>query len=435
MTTNDKKAKVQAEANISIDNNQGFGLIAMATGTGKSKIGVERASIVHYGKGTTAKILLVVPTEKLRDRGWKEEFFKWNKDYLWETCIERTCYASLDTYKDQEWDLVILDEAHNITENNSIFFKKNTVLACIGLTATPPIDFIKVQLLSDILKVPTYRNDKNLLRLRPTYQITLDQAVEMELVAPYDITVITMPLDTKNAYIKKDYKDKNTGQAKFFMQTELANYTWLTQQCDFGRNPMNRINRMRFIYTLKSKTEAAKMILKHVIPEELRTLIFCGSKDQANQVSDYRFYSKPSKPKKLSEKDNTIKSKFDKWFAASLKYQEELKYYQDDASYNKFKAQEINRLSCVQALNEGDNIDNVDVGFIIQLNSQELDLIQRLGRIIRHREGHTGKIIILTTENTVDKEWTVKATAKLNNTKIRWITLEDLRLGKETIEF
>ncbi len=42
MQLNQIKAKYQAEANIAIDEAGGFGLIAKATGTGKSKIGVDR---------------------------------------------------------------------------------------------------------------------------------------------------------------------------------------------------------------------------------------------------------------------------------------------------------------------------------------------------------------------------------------------------------
>lgn len=430
------KAKYQAEANIAIDEAGGFGLIAMATGTGKSKIAVDRSvALLLRNNFVYTRVLLVVPTEKLRDEGWKNEFEKWDAGAVWERSIERTCYASLHTYESEEYDLVILDECHNVTENNSIFFHNNTIKSCIGLTATPPTDYIKIRLLANICKLSTYRKDNTArIFLAPTYEVTLDEAVEVGLVAPYDITVITLPLDDKDKYIV------GGNASKSFMQTEKARYDYLTRCVEFGSNPMNRINRMRFIYTLKSKTEAAKKILHHVIPQDLRTLIFCGSKVQADAVCEHRYYSKPSKPKpskKLIGSFSDVSRMNDyKIYEKKLsEYEKAVSEYQANKSYSLFFEEKINRLSCCEALNEGENIPKIDIGFVIQLNSKELDFIQRMGRIIRLRDGHTGKVIILATEGTVDMDWVHKATFNLDKTKIRYIRYEDLRTGKETINF
>lgn len=416
------KAKYQAEANNAIDEAGGFGLVAMATGTGKSKIAVNKISnLVLKNNFIHTKILLVVPTEKLRDEGWKNEFEKWEAGAIWDRSVERTCYASLNTYEGEEYDLVILDECHNITENNAIFFHNNTVHSCVGLTATVPKDLVKQGLLQKILKLEVWNNSAFSWQtsIKPTYQVTLDEAVEAGLVAPYDITVITLSIDTTDKYIVGGNAQKH------WMQTELERYTYLTRLVEFGTNPMNRINRMRFIYTLKSKTEAAKKILHHAIPQDLRTLIFCGSKIQADAVCEHRYYSKPTKPKPTT-KDYARKL---------VDYTNSLKNYQGNNSYNLFFEEKINRLSCCEALNEGENIPKIDIGFITQLNAQELDFVQRMGRVIRHREGHVGKIIILATEGTVDMDWVHKATSKLDKTKIRYISYNDLRTGKETINF
>ena len=52
------------------------------------------------------------------------------------------------------------------------------------------------------------------------------------------------------------------------------------------------LQRMRFIYNLPSKLEAAKYILKHIIPIEDRTLIFCGSIAHAEELSKNTYHSK-----------------------------------------------------------------------------------------------------------------------------------------------
>lgn len=428
---NATKSRIQFEANQAIDNNDGFGLLAMATATGKSKVAINKVDIVctnFQPKYTLSipKILLVVPTEKLRDEGWKNEFSKWNMSILWDKYVERTCYASLDKYKDGIWDLVILDECHNITENNSVFFDNNKVLSCIGLTATPPTNKTKIQILEKI-------------GLKTVYTITLDEAIDLGIVAPYDITIVTVPLDNVNKYIK-------SGKDKPFYQTETSKYEYLTRCVEFGTNPHKEINRMRFIYTLRSKTVTAINILNHIIrPQNKRTLIFCGSKDQANEVSPYRYYSKPVKPRipsklktRASQSNIAIDyslREYQTYLEKLAKYEREILFYQGNESYEKFVNQEINEMSCCEAINEGHNIPNVDCALIIQLNSQGLDFIQRLGRILRFRVGHIGRVIVIVAENTVDEIWAAKATLGFNLNKIRWIKLDDLRNAKETINF
>lgn len=417
MTIDEKKAKVQAEANIAIDANDGFGLIAMATGTGKSKIGVDRiGELVRKNNFIYTKVLLVVPTEKLRDEGWRAEMAKWNYEAIWHSNVQRECYASLHNIESEDYDLVILDECHNITPNNAIFFNNNVVRSCIGLTATPPTDPIKIRLLANILKVPIIHHSSYKLEIVPTYKVSLDEAVEMGLVAPYEVTIVTMPLNNTDKYIVSGKPPKT------FLQTEQQKYDYHTRCVNFGMNKFNIINRMRFIYTLKSKTQAAIKILEHVIPKDKRTLIFCGSKEQAKEVNPYWYFSKPSKPKKLE---------------LQSQYEQDLLGWKTNNSINfeDFANQKINRLSCVASLNEGVNLSNIDIIFIIQLNSNDKDLTQRMGRGLRLRPDYIGKIIILTIENTVDIEWTKKASLKLDDAKIKWITLDDLKTGKETINF
>ena len=89
------KDRVQMEAKEAFVANGGWGSVYMATGSGKSKIGVDLA-VYDYNvcKGVRpSKVLIVVPTEKLRDENWKEEFEKWEAGEVWNT-VERTCYAS-----------------------------------------------------------------------------------------------------------------------------------------------------------------------------------------------------------------------------------------------------------------------------------------------------------------------------------------------------
>ena len=79
-----------------------------------------------------------------------------------------------------------------------------------------------------------------------------------------------------------------------------------------------------------------------------------------------------------------------------------------------FIDEEINELSCVQSLNEGYNLPMIDNAIIAQLNSNALNLIQRIGRVCRWREGHEANVYLLVCEDTQDKIWAEKALAGFN---------------------
>ena len=141
------KNQVQEEAELALERNKGKGLVVMATGTGKSKIAINIAKKKYK---PDLKVLIIVPTEKLRDVNWKNEFDKWDCLSIYENNVQRACYVSANKIHDQHFDIVILDEAHNITENNSEFFYQNVIDSIIGLTATMPDSEIKLQLFKDL---------------------------------------------------------------------------------------------------------------------------------------------------------------------------------------------------------------------------------------------------------------------------------------------
>jgi len=140
------------------------------------------------------------------------------------------------------------------------------------------------------------------------------------------------------------------------------------------------LTKIQVLYDLKSKTELAKYMLDNIINHNLRLLIFCGSIKQAETLCDYTYHSKTT-----------------------------------DEHLNMFVNKKINRLACVQALNEGHNIPKVDAALIVQLNSNDKDLIQRIGRVIRLRDGHKANIWILSTIDTQDEKWVDKALSNFNN--------------------
>lgn len=333
------KDLIQNQAVQAITDNDGRGVICMATGTGKSRV-----AILYTKKNPhIKKIALIVPTEILRDINWKKEFSDWGEDELYNT-IDRYCYASIGKIKDKQYDLVILDECHHITAENFSFFRQNLVKDIIGLTATFPKSFLKKNLLFN-------------LKLRPIFNVTLEDATDKNLVAPFKIKVLFVKLNNS-------VKNIEAGNAKKrFYQTEKAAYEYICTQIsrlysdseEFGVS-VNReklkilsLRRARFIYNLRTKTNAAKLLLSQLSKED-RTLIFCGSINQAEELHYETFHSKIDR-----------------------------KYY------DLFKAEKINWLSCVNSLNEGDNISNLDKAVIVQINGNELNLIQRINKPVLYK--------------------------------------------------
>jgi superfamily II DNA or RNA helicase len=300
---NKVREKVQDEAKQAVIRNNG-GMVAMATGSGKSRVAVELAK--YYCTPDIDNVALLVPTEKLRDENWLEEYKKWQAEHLW-IDTTRLCYASASKVHNKEFALAILDEGHNITELSSEFFINNGVENIVLLTATPPTDIVKKQILSD-------------LDIKLVYELTLDQAVRLGFVAPYKITVITVPLDATTKNIPGGTK------ANPFMTTEASCYAYWNkrvQQCFGDTTAQGKakmkfaiLGRMQFIYKIPSKTAVIKYLLDKVISEEDRTIIFCGNIEQAEQVCPTFYHSK----------------------SGSL-------------SYDLFKNEKINRLSCVKAVN------------------------------------------------------------------------------------
>lgn len=368
------KNDIQLAARSEFKDNNYWGLQAIATGVGKSKIGVdEAAEVVKINPFST--VVIVVPTKKLRDNNWLEEFEKWEQRKIYDENVSRYCYISASKVNIGVIDLLILDEGHNITELSSEIFRNNTVKRCLVLTATPPdpqneTDKDKIQILAR-------------LGLETIFEYSLDQAVADGLVAPYEINVVECTLDNTTKYIKAGTK------LKPFYQTEKARYDYISKIIRAMQITGNdavkwkTLERMRFIYNLRSKLEVAKRIIaKHVPPDE-RYLYFCGSIEQAEAVCNDTYHSMTT-----------------------------------DVALEAFKQLKINKLSVVEALNEGHNIEGMDGAVIIQLSSNKRDLVQRLGRLIRIRPGHLAKIWILVVIDTVDENWFKKAIEPLDRAKI-----------------
>ena len=350
--------------------NPSHGLLKLAPRVGKTKLGID---IIKKEK--PKNILWVTPNTKLRDEDIPAEFKQWKAlTYLKKTDI--ICYASLTTHKGN-YDKIILDEYQDITMGNvqpllngSIKYK-----TIIGLSGTHP-------------KHKEKQDIYDTLGLESLSEMSIDEAVENNLIAPYRIKVIEIDLNNTNKNVTSGSKEKP------FMQTEQEKYTYLSRLigAKLAQNlvvpKFYYLNRMRFIYNLKSKHEFARKLISKL---KGRTLIFTGTIAQAEDLCENTYHSKT-----------------------------------DDAMYNKFLDGKIKKLACVNSGGIGSTYRGVNNFVIVQVNSNgKGDSTQKIARSLVLQEGYVANIYILVAKGTSDEVWKNKVLEDFDTSNVEHLNSKD----------
>lgn len=398
LTKEQKQDLIQKAARKAWNDGGQWGLLAMATGTGKSKCAVDEVrtlcnpylsyelALEEKGAKDSPVIYLVVPTEKLRDNNWDDEFRKWHAENEY-SLIERSCYASINKVRDQIIDLVILDEGHSLTEHNSQFFTNNSIKRVLVLSATPPDPKAGG---ADQKKVELFKQ----FRIKTDFYYPLEQARKDGLVADYEIWVVQTRLDATTKYIEAGPK------AKRYHTTEQAQYESLSRMIqkfaiakNFVMVKVKSLERMRLIANSLEKLDVCKRLLEKC--KGNRILVFGGSIDQIEKLMPGQVYH--SKSGKAGH-----------------------------AYLATFMAEEVDEIGTVAAANEGINFPNLDIGIAAQISSDARELVQRIGRCIRHRPNHKSIFFIIIAAGTKDEDWLKVATADMDQSIIKYINAGDI---------
>lgn len=361
------KDKIQQEGRQAWFDNFCKGTLAWATGVGKSKAAIDimeqfRHEYLQAKAEGICQILLVSPTEEMRDNDWPAEFEKWGVSMQG---IKGVCYASLAKEDLSKYDLIVYDECHRLTVHN-LQRQQQVNKPALGLTATFPKarfedDLERISLLTELLP--------------PVHKVSTDEAVELGLISDFEIMTLMFYLDSVNKNIPGGTKKKP------FMTTEKAAYNYYSQciRTAVIKNieplKFSAISkRTRFLYNLPSKFRLAQQCLEQLKKEEKRTLVFAGSIEQANALCGEQVYHSES----------------------------------DSNALQRFQNKEIDLLGAVRALNEGKNLTEPDQCLVVQVDSVERNLVQRIGRIIRKRYDNPdfkARIVILVAMGTADEQW------------------------------
>ena len=375
MKSNKTKDEQQRKALNAWWNQNGIGSIIAGTGFGKSRCGV---LAVRHILGSGDKALVLVPTVQLQDQ-FKQEFIKWGcEDIL--PRVEILCYQSAHKLEGQHYDIVVCDEVHlGLSPVYREFFNKNTYDKLLCMTATlPEEDEYRI-----LLRV-----------LAPTaYTITLDRCVELGLVAPYDIYCIPVEMTEEE---RAEYKKANNlfVQMKYklggFDAFDEANAILKRgKPGDKGAAKMffKAIrDRKKVVQHAENKLEAAKEIADYHIEEKILT--FGGSNKFTDLMADRLGATSYHSGKTQAQRRKILEA---------------------------FNKSSTSILCSTKALNQGFDVPDVGVGIIAGLESKTLSMVQRVGRLIRFKEGKRGRIYILYVPNSQEEKWLDSATKTLNN--------------------
>jgi len=357
------KDKIQEEALEEIYKHKRCG-VDISMGVGKTRIGIR-----HFQKNFNPliSVLVVIPKLSVKD-SWLNELDKLNiKDQ--EVHFTFTTYLSLKKKNPNEYDIVYLDECHNLLISHEIFLSKFTGKV-LGLTGTAPVrrgtdKYMMVQRYCPIV-----------------FTFSVDEAADSNILNNYKIVIHELEL-SKTPTFKK--KKKNGG---FWYTTEEKDYAYVNKRMGEAITPKQKqfaaIMRMRALMSYNTKESYTKSILNNV---SHKCIVFANTQDQADKLCKHSYHSKNSKS------------------------EENLELFSDGR---------IKQLSCVMQLSEGISIPNLKQGIIMHAYGNERKSAQRIGRLLRLNPSETATCHILCYKNTVDEKWINDALQGFDKSKITY---------------
>lgn len=359
-------------------------ILELITGYGKTKVAIDLTNHICdrvFNNDESPTTILILVAKTVHKQTWKNEIEKWGgikSDYV---TIE--CYESLKNYENSYFDVVIADEMQHLSDARlDVLESIHINEAFIGLSATIKRDmrdyFINCH------KAEVIKCD-------------LKEAVEDEVLPEPTVYLIPLYLDTKVC----SYKVKKFGRN--IITTQKGYYDSISSLIDWYKNKFfnSRNERIKNLWLstagkrLKWLSEQKEAIVLSLLDKfrNHKTLTFCSSIEQSERLGKYNITSK--------NKDSIN-------------------------NLEMFNLNKIKHITACNILNEGVNLTNCRVGIFCNLNSSEIVVKQRVGRILRHK---SPVIIIPFYKDTREEELVNKMLEDYNPELIKTITnIKDLTL-------
>ena len=334
----------------------GRGVVVMPTGSGKSYLAM--LAMIHIQRST----LIIVPTIDLMHQWGSqlETFFKCEIGMLGggSRDIRDITVSTYDSavihmeFMGNKFGFIIYDECHHLpSEMNKIAASMCVAPYRLGLSATPDRDD---------------GGEKELFRLVGdlAYTIHIDE-LEGHILAPYDTRQVVLPLheDEEEEYTatRKIYTDfLRANGISFESKNDWSRFIIMCATRPNGRDVLRAFHRQKHIaQSGRSKFEKTWEIIREHCGE--RIIIFTADNDTAYKLGREFFLPVLTHQTKGSERKEFL---------------------------DKFRNGEYSVLVTSKVLNEGVDVPEASVGIIVSGSGSIREHVQRLGRILRAKDGN-----------------------------------------------
>lgn len=347
------REEVQTLALSTIDKTK-YLILELITGYGKSKVAIDLANHIATRTSNPPSILLLV-AKRVHKLTWEEEIQKWGGV---KGSITMECYESLKNYVNSSFDIVIADEAQHLSELRLSILKTIRInQAFIGLSATLKRD----------LKF-YFRNTYGASFIK----CDLKEAVEDNVLPEPKVYLLPLSLDnTKCVYKVKKFGQELTTTQRGYYKVKTSIIEWYKTK--FYNTRSERLKNLwlsaagQRLKWLSEQKESIVLQLLHLF-RDVKTLTFCSSINQAERLGKYNITSK--------NKESIM-------------------------NLDLFNCNQIRHITACNILNEGVNLTDCQIGIFCNLNSSEIIVKQRVGRILRH---HSPLIIVPYYKDTREEE-------------------------------
>lgn len=358
------------------------GTLELCTGFGKTLTAL-KAGLFFISKMPNFRILILTPTEVIRDTVWREEAKNWNMLKEYERNFHAECIQTAYQWENTHWDLVIADEVHNyLSPEYRKFWQNNKFDRVLGLSAKIPYESLAV--LNTVAPI--------------IYRMTIQEAKKQGIISNY--LVCNIPVDftpaesvafrkIQNAYTF--YERSLGGPAVAYKNAEKYRLEGdVTQKKNANAFFVQMQRRARFLYTAQNKYRVVNQILD-MFPMKT-AIVFTQSKEVAFALSEERtdtvhYYAPDSKDKEKG------------YYLSKDDRKHNLDLFNDPTSGKRIMA-------AVKALNEGANVPRVSLGILHSGTQSQKDFIQRVGRTVRaESEDKLALIINLYVKGTQEEKW------------------------------
>jgi len=344
--------------------NQGkFGILNLCPRFGKIRTTI---NILKKMK-PNCSILIAYPDNKIK-QSWIEDFEE--MDYENDN-ITYTTHLSIHKHTGTEFDIVVIDEIHLLSEAQ--------IGACVDLFSIND----NILGLTGTLSRWTKRTLRDDLSLSVVAEYPIEKAIEEGVIVDYQITVVKVPLDNivRNEYGKKKIKKTELQQFKYLTGT-------INRMMYSGGNTMfMRLARMRLIQSSLAKLNKTKQLLNQYKDE--RVLVFCGTTKIADSLGV------PSHHSKSKDKD----------------------------AFKRFAEGEGKHMAVVKIGNTGITYKPLNKVIINYFDSNAENLAQKINRCMVMEYNTPDKkadIYIISSQENVEEKWLNKALEFFDKKKINY---------------